>query len=58
MVPVGIEMSHVLGVAALGDHHRDPLDRLLISQARALRARILTADRQLAQYDVETLLIG
>jgi PIN domain nuclease of toxin-antitoxin system len=37
-------------VADMPIHHRDPFDRLLIAQAMALPARLLTADVQLARY--------
>jgi PIN domain nuclease of toxin-antitoxin system len=36
-------------------HHRDPFDRLLISQARSERLTILTADRRFAECDVRTV---
>lgn len=44
-----------LGIAELPLHHRDPFDRLLISQARSERLTILTADRRFAQYDVPVI---
>jgi len=44
--------EHGLGVAELPLHHRDPFDRLLISQARAERLTILTADPYFVRYDV------
>ncbi|HWF53942.1 MAG TPA: type II toxin-antitoxin system VapC family toxin [Solirubrobacteraceae bacterium] len=47
--------EHGLGVAALPVHHRDPFDRLLISQARAERLTIVTADARIAAYDVDTI---
>ena len=37
--------------------HRDPFDRLLVAQARARRLQIVTADAQVARYEVETLLV-
>lgn len=52
---VGIETEHAIAVAHLPLLHRDPFDRLLISQARALRAPIVTADRVFQRYDVEVL---
>ncbi len=55
---VEIELSHVLAVADLPMHHRDPFDRLLIAQARALDVPILTADRAFEAYDVELLMIS
>lgn len=53
-----IDIAHVLAVADLPLHHRDPFDRLLIAQARALDVPILTADRAFQAYDVEVLLLG
>ena len=55
--PLSVEHSHALAVDELPPHHRDPFDRLLVAQGRALRLRIVTADRQIALYDVETLLV-
>lgn len=39
-----IDVSHALGVSELDDHLSDPVDRLLVSQARANRMRLVTAD--------------
>jgi PIN domain nuclease of toxin-antitoxin system len=47
--------SHGLGVAELPMHHRDPFDRLLVSQARSEGLTVLTADPRIAEYDVSTL---
>jgi PIN domain nuclease of toxin-antitoxin system len=47
--------SHGLGVADLPMHHRDPFDRLLISQARSEGLTMLTADTRIANYDVPTI---
>lgn len=51
--PLPITLGHALRVADLPPHHRDPFDRLLIAQAQIERLAILTADRQMAAYDVE-----
>ena len=48
-----IEHSHALHAGELPDHHRDPFDRLLISQARLEKLVLLTADPQLEPYDVD-----
>jgi PIN domain nuclease of toxin-antitoxin system len=53
--PLAVEHDHVLRVAELPDHHRDPFDRLLVAQAQALGIPIVTADQQLSAYDVETV---
>ncbi len=37
-------------VATLPLHHKDPFDRLLVAQAMAMPARLLTADHALARY--------
>lgn len=57
MTELPIAIEHVLGVADLPDHHRDPFDRLLISQARSLRVPVLTADRSFDAYDVDLIRI-
>ncbi|MGH9302877.1 MAG: hypothetical protein ACRDZ5_00540 [Acidimicrobiales bacterium] len=52
-----VEHNHALAVCELPPLHRDPFDRLLVAQARDLRLRLVTADAQIARYDVETMLI-
>jgi PIN domain nuclease of toxin-antitoxin system len=52
-----IEHAHALAVAALPALHPDPFDRLLVAQAEAAGATILTADPAVAQYPAETLLV-
>lgn len=53
--PLPIHHAHVLWTANLPLHHRDPFDRLLVAQAQLEGLPFLTADRQLAAYDVEFL---
>ena len=48
---LAVQQSHVLEVAHLPLHHRDPFDRLLVAQARADHMMLLTADEQLSRYD-------
>ncbi len=52
-LPVSAE--HAAGVEALPWHHRDPFDRLLVAQAMVEGCVLVTADRTLDQYDVQTL---
>jgi PIN domain nuclease of toxin-antitoxin system len=47
--------SHALRVAALPPHHRDPFDRLIVAQAQLESVAVLTADRGLDAYEIETL---
>jgi PIN domain nuclease of toxin-antitoxin system len=55
---LGLATDHGLGVAELPMHHRDPFDRLLISQARCEGLAIVTADRRFAAYDVSVIDAG
>jgi PIN domain nuclease of toxin-antitoxin system len=52
---LGLAPEHGLGVADLPVHHRDPFDRLLISQARSEGLTIVTADPRFAAYDVPVI---
>lgn len=42
--------AHAVSVAGLPLHHRDPFDRLLVTQAILEPARLLTVDALLQQY--------
>jgi PIN domain nuclease of toxin-antitoxin system len=55
---LAIEHTHALAVAALAPLHRDPFDRLLVAQAGLLDLTVMTADRMIIQYPVETLLVN
>jgi PIN domain nuclease of toxin-antitoxin system len=52
---LAIEHDHVVRVADLPDHHRDPFDRLLIAQAQALRVPLITVDPVFTSYDVNLI---
>ncbi|MGQ0743118.1 MAG: type II toxin-antitoxin system VapC family toxin [Acidimicrobiales bacterium] len=58
MTVLPVEMSQVLAVADLPDHHTDPFDRLLIAQARMLKIPLVSADQMFTRYDVEVLAAG
>jgi PIN domain nuclease of toxin-antitoxin system len=49
---LGLAPDHGLAVADLPLHHRDPFDRLLISQARCEGLTMLSTDARIADYDV------
>ena len=55
---LGLTPEQGLAVADLPLHHRDPFDRLLISQARSEGLTIVTADRYFAPYDVPVIPAG
>ncbi|MGH7814571.1 MAG: type II toxin-antitoxin system VapC family toxin [Candidatus Binataceae bacterium] len=48
-------LNHALHVRILPHHHRDPFDRMLVAQAQLEKLPIVTADRQIARYEVEVL---
>ena len=50
-----ITHEHALIAGDLPRHHADPFDRMLIAQAQSEGLLLVTADRQLLRYSVETL---
>lgn len=54
---IAVEPHHALHVANLPGHHDDPFDRLLVAQAMLEKLTLMTADRKLAAYDVECVLV-
>jgi PIN domain nuclease of toxin-antitoxin system len=49
---LSIEFRHVMRVAKLSFHHRDPFDRLLIAQAMEERLAVVSADASFDGYGV------
>lgn len=49
-----IELPHLEKLRKLPFIHKDPFDRLLVAQAQAIEAVLLTTDRQLKKYSVQT----
>ena len=52
---LGLAAEDGLAVASLPLHHRDPFDRLLITQAQHGGYTLVTADPRIAAYDVTVL---
>jgi PIN domain nuclease of toxin-antitoxin system len=50
-----VEMQHILQIASLPDHHRDPFDRLLIAQSQIENIPFLTVDHLISQYPVNVI---
>lgn len=48
--PLPVTPEHVLALTRLGDHHKDPFDRILLAQAITEPLYFLTADRALSVY--------
>ena len=50
-----IYLRHALHTRALPGHHRDPFDRILVSQAILEELPLLSADSQISRYHVEVV---
>ena len=50
-----IELPDILGLAGLPNHHRDPFDRLIVSQAQRGGFELVTHDPEIAKYPVTIL---
>ena len=50
-----IELAHVLALANLPAHHKDPFDRLLIAQANSEDAALVSSDPRFKGYPVKLL---
>ena len=54
-LPLGIDLRHAARVARLPFHHRDPFDRLLVSQALEEKLAVVTADPVFGRYGVKRI---
>lgn len=52
---LAITAEHAVAAGRLPRHHDDPVDRMLIAQARTERLTVLTRDPDFARYDVPVL---
>jgi PIN domain nuclease of toxin-antitoxin system len=50
--PLPVSLDHAAAVESLPWHHRDPFDRLLVAQAVAERAAVVSGDPALHPYGV------
>ena len=52
--PLPIKKKHILGLSEIPskDNHKDPFDRLLISQAKQEQAKLLTVDEKILSYQL------
>jgi len=52
VTPLAVSLAHAAGVEHLPAHHRDPFDRMLVSQATIEGAAIVSNDEALRPYGV------
>jgi PIN domain nuclease of toxin-antitoxin system len=50
--PLPVNLEHAAGVEQLPPHHRDPFDRMLVSQARVEGAALVSRDEAMRPYGV------
>ncbi len=50
-----IDAQHVLGIENLPFHHKDPFDRILVSQAKKENLTLITSDKKIWKYNVDLL---
>ncbi len=55
ITPLPVQVNHACHTMNLPLHHRDPFDRLIIAQAQLEKMPIITADRIIADYDVQVI---
>lgn len=55
---IALSAQHIKEYLTLPLHHRDPFDRMLISQARCKHMTLITKDTKIAQYEVDTLVMA
>ena len=54
-LPLAFSLEHGAEVERLPRHHRDPFDWMLIAQARVEGLTLVTNDRKIRLYDVQTV---
>lgn len=52
---LGVTRVHAIGVVDLAFHHRDPFDRLLVSQAMREKMAIVSVDSAFDAYPIERI---
>ena len=50
-----IELSHILALGNLPDHHRDPFDRIMIAQAQVEDIILISRDPMVTQYSIQVI---
>jgi PIN domain nuclease of toxin-antitoxin system len=52
-LPLSISLTHGEIAGALPEHHKDPFDRMLVTQAQKEGLILITKDDVIRQYDVQ-----
>ncbi len=54
---LSITQNHACSIEALPPHHRDPFDRMLITQAMCEKIQLITHDKELAVYGAHVMIV-
>ena len=55
LTPLPVQPAHVIRIASLPVHHKDPFDRLLIAQSQVEKLPLITADPEISRYPVQVI---
>jgi len=55
VMPISIGFSTAMAAAALPLIHRDPFDRIIIAEAKKEKIIVITNDKKIAEYGIQTL---
>lgn len=55
IILLSIQPAHIYALGNLPDHHRDPFDRLLVTQAQMEDCTLLSKDPQVAMYPANVI---
>lgn len=55
LVVLPIEISHVIKVQSLPNHHKDPFDRILVAQSQMENLTLISHDKNIWKYSVNVL---
>lgn len=53
--PLSINISHAVNIRDLPQHHKDPFDRMLISQSQIEDMPLITGDKLISKYKIELI---
>jgi PIN domain nuclease of toxin-antitoxin system len=54
---LSLELADIKALDTFGDHHKDPFDRILLSQAYHRELTIITSDKIFLQYTTHVMLV-
>ena len=53
--PLSLNISHAVNIRVLPQHHKDPFDRMLISQSQIEDMPLITGDKLISKYKIELI---